>query len=108
MTRPRHRNKYTHVHYGKKSYYAHILKAEKALGHPLPDGAEIHHLNLDHRDDGPGNLVVCPDHAYHLLLHRRTKELELTDYCKQHAASRGFVDIDPDRLAKLTLKILLT
>lgn len=50
----------------------HILRAEKALGKPLPPGVEIHHLNGS-RDSGP--LVICQDRAYHKLLHLREKTL---------------------------------
>lgn len=54
----------------------HVLKAEKALGKPLPKGAVVHHMNCKSWDnDTPFNLIVCPDQAYHLLLHRRMKEL---------------------------------
>ena len=51
----------------------HRLGAEKALGHPLPPGAEVHHVNEDKQDSTPGNLVICQDHAYHALLHCRAR-----------------------------------
>lgn len=56
--------------------YEHIHKAEQALGKRLPKGAVVHHMNgVRHDNDTPFNLVVCPNQAYHLLLHRRAKEL---------------------------------
>jgi len=56
----------------------HISKAEKALGRPLPKGTIVHHMNRKPWDnDTPFNLVICPDQDYHLLLHRRMKELGL-------------------------------
>lgn len=56
--------------------YEHIHLAEKALGKPLPKGAIVHHMNKKPWDnETPFNLIVCPDQAYHLLLHRRMKEL---------------------------------
>ena len=59
-----------------KRVYEHIHKAEKALGKPLPKGAVVHHMNcIRHDNETPFNLVICPDQAYHLLLHRRMKEL---------------------------------
>jgi hypothetical protein len=50
--------------------YAHILKAEKALGKTLPEGASVHHFpsikNFTH-------LVICQDHCYHMLLEKRMR-----------------------------------
>ena len=48
--------------------YDHIIKAEIALGKPLPEVAVIHHHTKD-------ELVICEDQAYHILLHLRTKAL---------------------------------
>jgi hypothetical protein len=54
----------------------HIYLAEKAIGKPLPKGAEVHHMNGKQWDNHtPFNLVVCPNRDYHMLLHRRAKEL---------------------------------
>lgn len=53
----------------------HVVVAERALGRLLPDNAEIHHVNGDGRDNRPSNLVVCENHAYHHLLHRRQRAL---------------------------------
>lgn len=59
-----------------KRVYEHIHLAEKALGRPLPKGAIVHHMNEKPWDNHtPLNLVVCPNQEYHLLLHRRMKEL---------------------------------
>jgi hypothetical protein len=51
--------------------YEHITVAEKALGKRLPERAIVHHANEAKWDNRPGNLVVCPDEAYHRLLHMR-------------------------------------
>ncbi len=49
----------------------HRFRAEKALGHSLPAKAEVHHVDESLSDDSP--LVICQDHAYHMLLHRRLR-----------------------------------
>ena len=49
----------------------HVLVAERALGHPLPTGAHVHHVNGNKHDNVPKNLVMCQDAKYHALLHVR-------------------------------------
>lgn len=56
-----------------REYCYHRIRAEKALGKPLPKGAEVHHAGAGTRDDGP--LVICQDRAYHQLLHKRAEML---------------------------------
>jgi hypothetical protein len=53
----------------------HIAIAEAALGKPLPDGAEVHHVNEITTDNRPENLVICENRAYHRCLHARTRVL---------------------------------
>lgn len=54
----------------------HVWLAELALGKPLPKGAVVHHMNRDKLDNHtPFNLIVCPDQAYHMLLHKRMRDL---------------------------------
>ncbi len=51
----------------------HILTAEKALGHRLPVGAKVHHVDTNKQNNAPNNLVICQDAAYHSLLHFRMR-----------------------------------
>lgn len=54
----------------------HVWIAEKALGAPLPAEAVIHHVNNNPLDNRNSNLVICPNQAYHNLIHARTAALD--------------------------------
>lgn len=45
----------------------HVLRAERALGHALPRGAQVHHADGTRKDDAP--LVICENQKYHGFLH---------------------------------------
>lgn len=49
----------------------HVLIVERAIGHSLPPKAEVHHIDGNKQNNTPSNLVVCPNRAYHKLLHKR-------------------------------------
>lgn len=75
-----------------KRILEHVLIAEKALGRVLPEGVQVHHVDLDPANNAPSNLVLCPNQKYHRLLHRRTKAIESCGnpnfrkcvFCKQY------------------------
>jgi hypothetical protein len=51
----------------------HRLRAEAAVGHPLPSSVQVHHVDGSKSDHSA--LVICQDQAYHMLLHVRTRVL---------------------------------
>ncbi len=55
---------------------AHVFVARQALGKPLPAGTEVHHIDGNKQNNIGRNLVICQDHAYHILLHARTRVLK--------------------------------
>src|SRR3990167_1231350 len=59
--------------YKSKLIPEHVYIAEKVLGKALPEKAEVHHSNKDGCDNRNQNLVICEDHAYHMLLHVRQR-----------------------------------
>ena len=64
-------------HADKNGYVLeHTLLAEKALGRKLKGTERVHHVDGDGKNNRPGNLVICPDQAYHLLLHVRTRAVK--------------------------------
>lgn len=90
---------YVYVRVGAKRYAQHRLVAERAIGKPLPPGAEVHHLNEDRRDNRPENLVIVPNRKYHFLLHIRQEALTATanadmrkcPYCQKYDAKPNMV-----------------
>ena len=55
----------------KKTDALHRIRASKALGKPLPAGAEVHHVDGSKNPNAP--LVICQDSAYHNFLHYRMR-----------------------------------
>ena len=60
----------------KRPKHIHISVAEKALGHALPSGSRVHHVDLTRDNNANSNLVICPSQEYHKLLHARTEALD--------------------------------
>lgn len=68
--------KYLRCTVGGKRVLEHRAVAEKALGHALPKGSIVHHVDKDETNNRPSNLVICPNQAYHKLIHRRQDAFE--------------------------------
>lgn len=66
--RPLERAPYKSVAHNGKGIREHRVILETAFGRPLPPRAEGHHVNGNGRDNKRGNLVLCEDHSYHMLL----------------------------------------
>ncbi len=56
--------------------YMHQIIAEDAVGRDLPPPIVIHHVDGNGKNNCPSNLVVCPNHEYHMLLHKRERALD--------------------------------
>ncbi len=65
--------RYARVGTGRAALWIHRLRAENALGKPLPQGAIVHHADGTKNPTAP--LVICQDTAYHSGLHRRMRVL---------------------------------
>lgn len=62
---------YRAIRSGSEYLHLHRIRAERALGRPLPEKAHVHHADGSKSDNAP--LVICEDAAYHRLLHRRMR-----------------------------------
>ena len=70
------KSKYRFINDGNnRGFLVHVAIAEKALGRKMPKGVEIHHVDENGLNNDHSNLVICPDRAYHKLLHVRTNAL---------------------------------
>ncbi len=63
--------KYRAIHHNGRPLGLHRIRAERALGHPLPSSAVVHHADGSKHEDAP--RVICQDEAYHHLLHLRMR-----------------------------------
>ena len=69
----------------KRNVAVHTALAERALGKRLPLDAQVHHASF-------GGLVICPNQAYHRLIHKREQAFlacgdatkRKCSYCKKY------------------------
>jgi|SRR5712664_1982012 len=69
------RNRKAQLSNGEMTFESRVI-VEKILGRILPKTVIVHHVNGDALDNSNSNLVVCPDQAYHKLIHTRSEALE--------------------------------
>lgn len=65
-----------------RTVYEHHLVAEAVLGRPLRGTEMVHHIDGNGKNNARDNLVICPDDAYHRLIHTRQDALEATGNCE--------------------------
>lgn len=81
---------------------AHVVIAERALGHPLPPGAVVHHLDGT-KENRQGNLCILEDEATHRLIHQRMRAKTACGnpnwraccYCKQYDDPANMLEYAP-------------
>lgn len=105
LDRVQHGNGYILVHapnhpkaiQGKVS--EHVIVAERAVGHVLPNGTVVHHVSDQKADNQPSNLVVLQNQGEHVGLHTRRAVLRaggdpwtqrLCCVCKQPKSTQDF------------------
>lgn len=89
-------SRYRNIQVGGKAVMKHVAAAERALGKPLPDGAEVHHVDGDTLNSANANLVICQDNGYHKLLHLRAEVVSAggdpntQKFCRKCGCARPF------------------
>ena len=56
----------------------HVSVAEKAIGRKLIKGEIVHHVDGNRANNVGSNLVICPNQAYHMLIHVRQRAFDAT------------------------------
>lgn len=61
---------------GKQHRLTHRIIAEEAVGYKLPQDVIVHHVDGNRANNEKSNLVICENHSYHMLIHRRQRAFE--------------------------------
>jgi hypothetical protein len=56
----------------------HVSVAENAIGRKLISPEIVHHVDGNRANNVGSNLVICPNQAYHMLLHIRQRAFDAT------------------------------
>lgn len=75
-----------------KSVPEHRIIVEKAIGRKLKGTEVVHHMDGNGLNNDKNNLCVCPNNAYHKLLHQRINAVKACGnpnwrkcpYCKEY------------------------
>ncbi len=94
-----------YIRIGADKEKAHVIVAERALGKPLPLGAIVQHVDEDRANNAPRNPVICPDHAYHMLLHRRMRALAACGHADWRICTFCKTYDDPAALAPVKSRV---
>ena len=73
---------YKYLPEDKKSKRVNRMVAEKVLGHPLPKGSVVHHVDENIHNNANNNLVICQSYGYHRQIHMRMDALMATGNAK--------------------------
>lgn len=75
---------------GNGRIHLHRWIIERVLGRKLKPKEIVHHINYNKLDNRKCNLLVCPNQAYHRLIHARTDYInkgvhpETHHFCSTH------------------------
>jgi hypothetical protein len=68
--------KYRKFNINGRQVLEHVLIAERVLGRRLKKPEQVHHFDGNGLNNKNKNLIICPNMAYHKLLHKRQRDAE--------------------------------
>ena len=85
----------------RKYVLEHIKIVEELIGKKLPKNAVIHHVNGNNSDNTHSNLIVCENHKYHALLHRRQSALSECGHADWRRCKYCKILDDPEKMKRM-------